>query len=68
MVCFGPLTNFAMACHIVKLTRKDIQLSSVRINGGNLYGVGNVVGSPSAEGNFFYDPEAVHIIFTVILF
>lgn len=32
------------------------------MNGGSYSSVGNVIGHPSAEANFFFDPEAAHIV------
>ncbi len=42
-------------------------ISSLRICGGANTGVGNVASNPGAEGNFMYDPEAAHIVFSVTL-
>lgn len=63
LISFGPLTNFAIAFH---QTQTINILSSIRINGGAVSGVGNVIGFAGAEGNFHYDPEAAHIIISVL--
>ena len=36
------------------------------MNGGSYTSVGNVIGHPSAEGNFFFDPEAAQIVISVL--
>jgi inosine-uridine nucleoside N-ribohydrolase len=59
---FGPLTNLAVAFHY-EYKVKDI--GAVSLLGGQYTGVGNVVGSYSAEANFHFDPHATHIIIHV---
>ncbi|XP_046403864.1 uncharacterized protein C1683.06c-like [Ischnura elegans] len=58
LICVGPLTNIALA---VK-TYPDFvdKVKEIYIMGGNSSGVGNT--TPSAEFNFFHDPEAAHIV------
>ena len=65
IITFGPLTNLALGFHMWQGTAK---VSSVRICGGTSTGAGNVKSQPSAEGNFFYDPEAAHIVLSVSVF
>ena len=64
---FGPLTNLALAFHYTQCSGRHYQLSTIRINGGSYDGVGNVFDYPSVEGNFYFDPEAAHIVVTVNL-
>ncbi|KAJ8037743.1 Inosine-uridine preferring nucleoside hydrolase [Holothuria leucospilota] len=54
----GPLTNLALAERLWPDFSRN--LKSVCIMGGNMYGEGNV--TPSAEFNFYCDPEAAHIV------
>uniref|UniRef100_A0A6G4ZZB5 Putative nucleoside hydrolase n=1 Tax=Rhipicephalus microplus TaxID=6941 RepID=A0A6G4ZZB5_RHIMP len=58
LVLTAPLTNFAIAL----LTAPDISegIRHVYILGGTLYGKGNV--NPTAEFNFFTDPEAALVV------
>ena len=37
------------------------------MNGGSYSAVGNVIGHTSAEGNFFFDPDAAHIVMLVFI-
>ena len=62
---FGPLTNLAVAFHY-EYKVKDI--GAVSLLGGQYTGVGNVVGSYSAEANFHFDPHATHIIIHVLFY
>jgi inosine-uridine nucleoside N-ribohydrolase len=58
------LTNIALGFH---MWQGKTSISSLRICGGANTGVGNVASNPGAEGNFMYDPEAAHIVFSVTL-
>eukprot|EP00058_Branchiostoma_floridae_P027674 XP_002613165.1 hypothetical protein BRAFLDRAFT_278006 [Branchiostoma floridae] len=58
LIATGPLTNLALAL------RMDpdfpARLRKVTLMGGNIHGLGNV--TPSAEYNFWCDPEAAHVV------
>ncbi|XP_019636616.1 PREDICTED: uncharacterized protein C1683.06c-like [Branchiostoma belcheri] len=58
LVATGPLTNLALA------VRTDpgfpARLRKLTLMGGNIHGLGNV--TPSAEYNFWCDPEAAHVV------
>lgn len=58
ILCMGPLTNLALACHIqphfLKLAKRVIIL------GGSVAGLGNV--APGVEFNFYMDPEAAALV------
>ncbi len=58
ILAIGPLTNLATALHI----RPDLatKIESVVIMGGNAHVPGNA--SKSAEFNFWFDPEAAHLV------
>lgn len=60
LLCLGPLTNVATA------VRADLnfgsKLKDCIIMGGNYTGLGNI--TPTAEFNFYEDPEAAHIVLT----
>ncbi|XP_071444141.1 uncharacterized protein [Hetaerina americana] len=58
LVCLGPLTNIALA--IKTFPNFLTQVRDVYIMGGNSSGLGNM--TPSAEFNFFHDPESAHIV------
>ncbi|KAG8228831.1 hypothetical protein J437_LFUL008327 [Ladona fulva] len=58
LICLGPLTNIALAIKTYPNFSKN--LKEVYIMGGNSSGVGNT--TPSAEFNFYHDPEAAHIV------
>ncbi|MEJ5929161.1 nucleoside hydrolase [Corynebacterium sp. H128] len=58
VVCIGPLTNIATA--IVKDRSFVDNVKSVYIMGGSNNGRGNI--TPSAEFNFYVDPEAAQIV------
>lgn len=58
VICLGPLTNLALACHIQP---QFLRLAkSVFVTGGT-FGVCTV--SPQAEFNFYMDPEAAQSVF-----
>lgn len=58
LIGVGPLTNFALAAKVFPEIRDNVQ--EIFIMGGNIKGVGNA--SSAAEFNFFWDPEAAHIV------
>ncbi|KAH7956637.1 hypothetical protein HPB52_011396 [Rhipicephalus sanguineus] len=58
LVLMAPLTNFAIALLAAANISEDIR--HVYILGGTLYGKGNV--NPTAEFNFFTDPEAAFVV------
>lgn len=62
IITFGPLTNLAIAFHQTQTLKV---LSSIRVNGGALTAVGNVINSSGSEGNMAFDPEAGHIVISV---
>lgn len=59
LVPVGPLTNIAMAMRIEPRIISKIQ--EIVLMGG-AYSIGNF--TPSAEFNFYADPEAAHVVFT----
>ena len=59
LVPVGPLTNIAMAMRIEPRIIPKIQ--EIVLMGG-AYSIGNF--TPSAEFNFYADPEAAHVVFT----
>ena len=59
LVPVGPLTNIAMAMRIEP--RIIPKIAEIVLMGG-AYMIGNF--TPSAEFNFFADPEAAHVVFT----
>ena len=59
LVPVGPLTNIAMAMRIEPRIIPKIQ--EIVLMGG-AYAIGNF--TPSAEFNFYADPEAAHVVFT----
>lgn len=59
LVPVGPLTNIALAMRIGP--RIIPKIAEIVLMGG-AYGTGNF--TPSAEFNFFADPEAAHVVFT----
>ena len=59
LVPVGPLTNIAMAMRIEP--RIIPKIEEIVLMGG-AYAIGNF--TPSAEFNFFADPEAAHVVFT----
>lgn len=59
LVPIGPLTNIAMA---MRLEPNIIPKIQEIVMMGGAYGAGNF--TPSAEFNFFADPEAAHVVFT----
>ncbi|XP_041368237.1 probable uridine nucleosidase 2 [Gigantopelta aegis] len=58
LVALGPLTNIAMAIRLDPDFGK--RLKSCYVMGGNYRGIGNI--TPTAEFNFYMDPEAAHIV------
>ena len=60
VVAIGPLTNVATA--IVKDRNFVANVKSLYIMGGSNNGRGNI--TPSAEFNFYVDPEAAQIVFS----
>lgn len=58
IVCLGPLTNIAIACHIQPKLLKLAK--SVLILGGTLTGIGTY--NPGLEFNFQTDPEAAALV------
>ena len=63
ILCFGPLTNRALASHLGKEIRN---LGIVCVSGGQHSATGNVIGKHSEEGNFSYDPESAYLVLKVI--
>ena len=59
LVPIGPLTNIAMAMRIEP--RIIPKIKEIVLMGG-AYAIGNF--TPSAEFNFYADPEAAHVVFT----
>ena len=59
LVPIGPLSNIAMAMRIEP--RIIPKIKEIVLMGG-AYAIGNF--TPSAEFNFFADPEAAHVVFT----
>lgn len=57
-ILIGPLTNFAV-CSIMYEDFLE-KVKEIYIMGGNMKGVGN--SSSNAEFNFYFDPEAAHIV------
>ena len=62
ILCFGPLTNIAIASHLGKEIK---HLGIVCISGGQHSATGNVIGKHSEEGNFSYDPESAFLVLKV---
>lgn len=60
LICIGPLTNVALAMILDQEFKK--RPKEIIILGGNLYGVGNMISTSTAEYNFANDPEAAHMI------
>lgn len=59
ILTLAPLTNIALLYKLYpEISRK---IKSLHIMGGNYLGVGNT--TKHAEYNFYYDPEAAHIVF-----
>ncbi|XP_050418774.1 nucleoside hydrolase isoform X3 [Patella vulgata] len=58
LVALGPLTNLSLAIRLDPTFGE--RLKSCFIMGGNYKGEGNI--TPSAEFNFYTDPEAAHIV------
>ena len=66
IVNLGPMTNMALAFHLSLAKNSFGDVSSIRINGGCYTGVGNAIGH-TGEGNFYFDPEAAHVVIQVIM-
>lgn len=59
LVALGPLTNIALALKLDPTLPQRV--ARLVVMGGAVTGHGNI--TPSAEFNFYFDPEAAHLVF-----
>ncbi len=59
LVALGPLTNLALALKLDPTLPQRV--ARLVVMGGAVTGHGNI--TPSAEFNFYFDPEAAHLVF-----